>query len=641
MAMLLLGSCGGGGGGSSSVTPTPTPSGPTTYYTAPAQVALTSAEVGTIVAQAVAEAKARNLPSDIAVTDRVGNVLAMFHMTGAPATATIPLPASGVGKDAQGVAFPAPAGAIAKAVTAAYLSSGGNAFTTRTASQIVQEHFAPGPGSLGLESGPLFGVQFSQLPCSDLSARYQSAGGAGAFIGPKRSPLGLSADAGGIPLYKNGVVVGGIGVMGDGVYSFDPNTLDVDNDAEEYIALAGATGFAAPSSIAADRIIVGGVSLRYLDATAAGLSTSPASAPGFAAINGVAGSLATVRGYYGEAGPPALIAGQAYGSEASGIRAATTAEFDNPDAFVLSDGSAHNRFPVRAATDGAAVASPLTAAEAKSILQNAFTIMRRARAAIRQPLDARAQVSIAVVDTYGAPLGLVRSPDAPIFGTDVALQKARTAAFFSGSSAGSDLSATASTDVQAFVTAARTFLADPAALTGKTAFTDRANGNLSRPFYPDGEDGKPPGPFSRPIAQFSPFSTGLQSALIIGNIGQHLGYIGGAPADTPARCTTLPDAAVGQNRLQNGIQIFPGSVPVYRNGVLVGGIGVSGDGVDQDDMIAFLGLYNAGVEVGSIGEAPSAIRADQLTPQGVRLRYVNCPVAPFLDTSEQNVCNGK
>ena len=642
LVALVLGSCGGGsGGGSSSVTPTPTPSGPTAYYTAPAQVALTSAEVGTIVAQAVAEAKARNLPSDIAVSDRVGNVLAVFHMTGAKPTATIPLPASGIGMDAQGVTFPAPAGAIAKAVTAAYLSSSGNAFTTRTASQIVQEHFTPGPGSLGLESGPLFGVQFSQLPCSDLSARYQSAGGAGAFIGPKRSPLGLSADAGGIPLYKSGVVVGGIGVMGDGVYSFDPNTLDTDNDAEEFVALAGATGFTAPSSITADRIIAGGVSLRYLDATPAGLSSNPLSAPGFAAINGVAGALATVRGYYGEVGPPALIAGQAYGTEASGIRAATNAEFANPDAFILTDGSAHNRFPLRAATDGAAVASPLTAAEAKAILQNAFTIMRRARAAIRQPLDSRAEVSIAVVDTYGAALGLVRSPDAPIFGTDVALQKARTAAFFSGSSAGSDLTANASADVRAFVTAARSFLGDPSALTGKTAFTDRANGNLSRPFYPDGEDGKPPGPFSRPIAQFSPFSTGLQSALIIGNIGQHLGYIGGAASDTPARCTTLPDAAPGQNRLQNGIQIFPGSVPVYRNGLLVGGIGVSGDGVDQDDMIAFLGLYNAGIEVGSIGEAPSAIRADQLTPQGVRLRYVNCPVAPFLDTSDQNVCNGK
>jgi uncharacterized protein GlcG (DUF336 family) len=643
-AALVLASCGGGGssggggsgggssgGGGGGTTP------PMSYYTPPAATALSAADVGTIVAQAVAEAKARGLPSDIAVADRVGNVLAVFHMNGARPTTTIPLPPSGIGRDAQGVGFASPAGAIAKAVTAAYLSSGGNAFTTRTASQIVQEHFPPGPGSNGLESGPLFGVQFSQLPCSDLSARYQSAGGAGAFIGPKRSPLGLAADPGGIPLYKNGVLVGGVGVMGDGIYGFDANVLDVDQDPEEYIALAATTGFAPPSSITADRIEVGGVQLRYTDATPASLLSAPASAPTFASINGTEGALVAVRGYYAEVGTPALIAGQTYGSEASGIRAATPVEFDNLDAFVLTNGSGANRFPVRAGTD----ASPLTATEARAILQNAFTIMRRARAQIRQPLDSRAQVSIALVDTNGAVLGLVRSPDAPVFGIDVSLQKARTAAFFSGPNAASDLAANPSADVSGFVAAARTFLGDPTALTGRTAFTDRANGNLSRPFFPDGEDGKPVGPFSRPIGQFSAFSTGLQSALVIGNIAQHLGYIAGGPTDTPARCTALPDAAPGQNRLQNGAQIFPGSVPVYRGGVLVGGIGVSGDGIDQDDMIGFLGLYNAGLEIGSIGEAPVAIRADQIVVNGVRLRYVNCPVAPFLDTAEQRVCDGR
>ena len=63
-------------------------------------------------------------------------------------------------------------------------------------------------------------------------------------------------------------------------------------------------------------------------------------------------------------------------------------------------------------------------------------MMSRARGQIRQPLDSRAQVTISVVDTYGAVLGMVRAPDAPVFGTDVSLQKARTVAFFSNPLAG-------------------------------------------------------------------------------------------------------------------------------------------------------------------------------------------------------------
>ncbi len=96
-------------------------------------------------------------------------------------------------------------------------------------------------------------------------------------------------------------------------------------------------------------------------------------------------------------------------------------------------------------------------------------------------------MTISVVDTLGTPLGIVRSPDAPIFGTDVSLQKARTAAFFSHPQAGAELSANASADVAQFVPATRSFLNNPAALTGTIAFPDRANGNLSRPYFPDGE----------------------------------------------------------------------------------------------------------------------------------------------------------
>lgn len=644
---LALAGCGGGGssqggGNTGGGAPTPTPSGGTGgLFTAPAQVALSTGEVQQIIAQAVGEAQARGLPSAIAVTDRVGNVLGVFRMNGSPGTTRISSKQIG-GNPAgpliglQGVDVPATAAAIAKAITGAYLSSGGNAFSTRTASMIVQEHFPPAPNTVGLESGPLFGVQFSQLPCSDLNARFDAAAGFGALIGPKRSPLGLAADPGGFPLYKNGVLVGGIGVVGDGDYGFDSNVIDVDVDAEEAIALAGTQGFTPPDEIRADRIPVDGSTLRYSDMTAAQLGPLQTS---FGSVNGPAGGLVPVAGYTTGAIRP----GAAYGSEASGIRAARTNEFSNSDAFVLTDGAGNNRYPIRGGTDGGTIAQPLTASEVRAILEEAFTVLSRARAQIRRPLDSRMQASISLVDTNGEILGLVRSPDGPIFGTDVSLQKARTATFFSSATAAQQLLA-APAPIATYVERVRTFLGDPNALTGAFAFADRSGGNLARPYFPDGEVGRPPGPLSVEQSElFSPFAVGLQTDLVEDNIVQHVVFIvtGGNTNDTPRRCTAIPQ----NQRLANGIQIFPGSVPIYRGNQLIGGIGVSGDGIDQDDMVAFLGAHNGGIRTGSVGNAPNAIRADRIgvnvAGRQVRLRYVSCPFAPFLDTSEQNVCEGK
>jgi uncharacterized protein GlcG (DUF336 family) len=616
---------------------------PSSVFNVPDSQSLSVADVQKIISRAVAEASAQGKPAVIAVVDRVGNVLAVYTMAGAPANATLraaPNPANNT--DLEGVSVPAAAGAIAKAVTGAYLSSGGNAFSTRTASEIVQQFFPPTLAiTPGLEGGPLFGVQFSQLPCSDLSSRFNAAGGTGAFIGPKRSPLGLSADPGGFPLYKSGVLVGGVGVMADGDYGFDTDVSNVDNDAEENIALAATTDYSAPSSITADRVSLDGTLLRYSDATTSTLKSSPASAPGFTNAAGV-GTLTAVTGYFGGT----ILDGQVYGTEASGIRKASSAEFNNLDAFILTNGAGNNRYPAIGGSDGADVGTPLSSAETAAVLEEAFKIMSRARAAIRQPLDSRAQVSVSVVDTRGKILGVVRAPDAPIFGIDVALQKARTAAFFSNKNAASELNGDPSTDVRTFIPAARTFLNDSNAFTGATAFSSRAIGNLSRPFFPDGQFNNPNGPFSRPIAKWSPLSTGLQSALVLTNLVQHVTFVKGASAtDTPARCSFIPDSGPGTNQLQNGIQIFSGGVPIYRGTQLVGAVGTSGDGIDQDDMISFLGLFNGGARVSGIGEAATGIRSDnvviQVNGNSVRLRYVNCPFAPFLDTTDQNVCQSK
>ena len=641
-AAFVLAGCGGGGdgGGSSGGGGGGSGGGAVSVYPALGAQSLTTAEVEAVLGRAVAEASARARPSVIAVTDRVGNVLAVYSMTGAPTTTTLRAGPSG-NLDVQGVVAPAAAGAIAKAVTGAYLSSAGNAFSTRTASMIVQEHFPPAPTTAGLESGPLFGVQFSQLPCSDLSRRFVAGGGPSALVGPKRSPLGLAADPGGFPLYKNGVLVGGVGVMADGDYGFDTNVLDTDNDAEEFIALAATTGLDAAVEIRANRITVDGTSLRYSDATSGGFVSNPATAPSVAALPVGTGVYTAVTGYYPGGGAQA---GSVFGAEASGVRHATTAEYSDPDAYVLTDGSGAPRYPPVAGGDAADVGAPLSAAEVRALLEDAFAVMRRSRAQIRNPLDSRAQVSISVVDSHGAILGVIRSPDAPVFGIDVSLQKARSAAFFSNPEAAQDLLGDPSADVRSFVPATRTFLANPTALTGATAFSVRAIGNLSRPYFPDGEVGRPNGPLSRPIAQFSPLSTGLQSALILTNLGQHLGHVAGGGPDTASRCAFLPDARPGLNRLQNGLQIFPGGVPIYRGTTMVGAIGVSGDGIDQDDMISFLGVNNAALRVGGIRQADAAIRSDQIIvsqPGGsTRLRYISCPFAPYLDSSANNVCQG-
>ena len=335
---------------------------------------LTAADVQTVIAQAVSQAVSLNQKVTVAVTDKEGNLLGRFYNDrGAPTTLIRSVGASGQGL--EGMVVPASdAAANSKAGTAGIFSTGGNAFTTRTASFIVQEHFPPGidnrPG------GPLYGVQFSTLPCSDIAIA--------------ALPLGLSGDPGGIPLYKNGVAVGGVGVEGDGLYTIDRDPLDNDQPFEEIIAVAASRGFESPPLIRADNILVEGIRLPFANVTNPPVVTQIP----FGSLPG--------------AGPAPI---------------ATPPSDFVPAVLNGVSGQMSGRFPVVA---GAGI----TAAEVTQILGDAAAIANIARAGIRQPIGSNARVSIAVVDTTGAVLGIFRQLDAPVFGLDVSVQKARTANFF-------------------------------------------------------------------------------------------------------------------------------------------------------------------------------------------------------------------
>lgn len=665
-SMSALTGCGGGANVDASVSAA---ASGCTGSCANAGTYLTVADVQTVLAQAIAEAQAQSALATIAVVDRVGNVLAVYRMGNAAAhvvTVSSSLnngtpPISG---GLEGITLPTAnvpaqldhAAAISKAITGAYLSSEGNAFSTRTANQIVQSHFDPGVEYA--PSGPLFGVQFSQLPCSDFSRRYV----AGLSAGPHRAPLGLAADPGGFPLYKGGTVVGGVGVLADGVYGVNADIHNQNFDLDEDIAIAGTSGYEAPADRRADQIAVNGNTLRYTNVEVSALKSTPAAAPAFASLTSTTGALIPVPGYT----DGTVRAGVAFGQPASGIRPDGDQNFPGQDAFVFVDDAGNLRYPPIGGLDSATLgAASLSATEVLTVLRSALTVADEARAQIRQPLSTPARVTISVVDTQGNILGMVRGRDAPVFGADVAVQKGRTAALFSSATAAAYLGSlpdadylqtttpavTQSIAFSSYVSAVRSFVGLPTMLAdGQIAFTDRANGNLSRPFFPDGIEGSNAGPFSKPAGFWSPFSTGLQLDLSINAILQHVLYVGGlttaelAPGCAGVGLTLTPLAATATNftaRGANGIQIFPGSVPIFRNGTLVGGVGVSGDGVDQDDMVAFLGLNNAGVTLGgAIGNAPPARRADTLTPQGTRLRYVECPQSPFIGSTANNVCDG-
>lgn len=664
---LVLAGCSGGSNTLDPVGTSPPPPTPGTSDSgcagqcANANSFLTADDVRKIIAQAVNEAKAQNRPATIVVSDRVGNVLAAYKMAGAPPTQRVSSERGLVG-GLEGLDIPAEFGAISKALTAVYFSSEGNAFTSRTAGQIVQEHFNPGDGFA--PSGPLFGVQIANLPCSDINVPFN---GTGPSPGPHPAPVGLAADPGGISLYKSGVPVGAVGVAADPIYGLDANAFDRDPNLDEIIAVAGSYGFAGPTDRRADTITAGGLTLRYTNTEFNELARDPASAPSFASLTPADGAIVALPGYT----TATVQRGTAFGQPESGIRPADPAEYPAElDAFVVVDANNVNRFPPRAGTDGAAA---LSANEVRTIAIEAIKVAKRTRAQVRKPLGSPAGETVVVTDSNGAVLSIVRTRDALMDAVDVTTQKARTAAFFSNPNAAADLlsinqpiqyfNATlnlaagtvdlrtvATTNVPPYLAAFRSFLGQPNALAdGLTAHSSRSIGLLERPLYPDGVPNTPPGPLSPPIERWSLFNTGLQLDLVYTRLATSIAYYlqtAGLQVRIDGQAVTIPPppaarTCTGLPRVNAGYTLFGGGVPIYRGNVLVGAVAASGDGTDQSDLVAFLGLSNASAALGgSIGQAPRNIRADQLSPLGARLLYVQCPQAPFNNSNDQFVCEG-
>jgi uncharacterized protein GlcG (DUF336 family) len=210
----------------------------------------------------------------------------------------------------------------------------------------------------------------------------------------------------------------------------------------------------------------------------------------------------------------------------------------------------------------------LTAAEVTSIVDKAIATANIERAVIRLPIGQRAKFVIAIADLDGSIIALNRMPDATIFSIDVAVAKARNLAYFSSQ----------------FV--------DPQDLPGVpvgTAVTNRTISFGAQPLFPPGIDGSSAGPF------FDLYKY-----------------------DTAHPCTNGHQTANPAN--QSGIVFFPGSVPLYKNGKLVGALGISGDGVEQDDYDsaqAYIGF-----------EPATNIMADQISIGGVRLPYLKFPRNP-------------
>jgi len=240
------------------------------------------------------------------------------------------------------------------------------------------------------------------------------------------------------------------------------------------------------------------------------------------------------------------------------------------------------------APTGSSFAGGLTAAQVERLIVQGINQANRTRAQIRvQPTSTK--MVFAVADKDGSLLGVYRMPGATVFSIDVAIAKSRNTAYY------------ASADLQP--------QDHVAGIPYGTAFTNRTFRYLAVPKYPSGSSNAPPAPFSILNTKGINPTTGLNVGVPLPSSALNatvLGYDSFNPG-TNFRATT----PAGN---QNGVVFFPGSTAVYVGNSLKGGFGVSGDGVDQDDVVTFFGAKGF--------SAPLATQAVQFYVRGIRLPYI-------------------
>ncbi|MBI4607123.1 MAG: heme-binding protein [Planctomycetes bacterium] len=487
---------------------------------------LTTEEVRAVLERAAESLDASSLI--VAVVDRVGRVLGTYRRDPAASDDDLNV-------------------AVAIARAAAFLSSSQGPLSSRTLEFISTFHFPPTFGDVeplpsatlppqrqttgvrNTPQGPLWQIFTSnrggplgggELPSCTPSGT-ESCFNAGQAI-PRATRIdgtapgpGLGYLPGGIPLYKDGRLAGGVGCFGPAP------------EACEFAALEGAgpLGFAPIRPEGA--ILLVGVLLPYVEQTARPSGFGPGSFDAADLVQIPAGDGTDFQLRPGVVDPEGYLIG--------------------PRADPLGN---------------------LSQAEVETMVDQAIDTADGTRAAIRLPLGTTTKMVIAITNLDGLVLALFRMPDAPIFSIDVAVTKARAVVYYSGP----DL--------------------DPSdaipGLPAGTAITTRTLGFLSQPFYPPNIHHTGPGPL---------FHVALEN-------------------QDPVQYNRMGQAAFSDG-LQSGIIFFPGSAPLYKAGTLVGGLGISGDGVEQDDFVT------AGAVRGF--EPPAAIRADNYSFGGVKLPYFKFP----------------